>query len=104
MQQKPREYTEQEQKLAKAIGDYGLRYEQQVEFGNYTVDFYISEIKVVVEADGIYGHLKKADAKRDEALLEYPEISKIWHIKGQTEKDIRGELIQAIVNLESRLA
>ena len=48
----PRDYTEQEQIIARCLDEFGLRYEQQAYYHPYIIDFYIPEIKMAVEADG----------------------------------------------------
>ena len=73
----PRDFTEQELLIAQCLGDFGLRYDEQVYYHPYTVDFYIPEIKMVVEADGVYGHFKQRDVKRDMELMAYPIINNI---------------------------
>ncbi len=47
----------------------GLDFDRQKIIGNYIVDFYCAEIKVVLEIDG-YSHINKAeyDARRDAYL------------------------------------
>ena len=77
----PRDYTEQELVIGKCLDEFGLRYDEQVYYHPYTVDFYIPEIKMVIEADGVYGHLSKRDAMRDEVLLLLEDIEYIIHIK-----------------------
>ena len=52
----PRDYTDQENLIADCLSKFGMRYDQQVYYHPYIVDFYIPEIKMVVEADGVYGH------------------------------------------------
>ena len=47
----------------------------------YTADFYIPEIQMVIEADGIYGHLKKRDVKRDADIMRIYGVENILHIK-----------------------
>ncbi len=51
----PRDYTEQEMKVAEVLDTTGLRYETQAPFGKYTVDFYIAKIDTVFEAEGVMG-------------------------------------------------
>ena len=60
-----KDYTLQENIIADCLSEFGLRYEEQYNFWPYTVDFYIPEIKWILEADGKYGHLQKRDKKRD---------------------------------------
>lgn len=95
----PRDYTVQELKVAEALDKTGLRYESQAEFGNYTVDFFIAEINTVIEADGVMGHFRKRDRKRD-ADLKDMGIDYVIHIRSQNKKDIKEELWQALNKLE----
>ena len=94
-----KDYTPQEKTFAKCIQEFGLRYEPQYSFPPYSVDFYIPEVKLVIEADGIFGHFKKADAKRDANLLkDYSEhIRKVCHISETSKKKII-PLIEQILN------
>ena len=85
----PKDYTAQENIIADCLSEFGLRYEQQQAFGFYTVDFYIPEINMVVEADGKYGHLTKRDVKRDIYLGKQDGIDYILHIKERTKEGIR---------------
>jgi|TARA_R100001463_G_scaffold89379_1_gene144146 very-short-patch-repair endonuclease len=95
----PKEYTKQENIIADCLDEFGMRYSQQTSFPPYTVDFYVSEIQRVIEADGIYGHNIKRDRKRDKDLKEYPEIEDIIHITAITKKDIKEQLWQALNKL-----
>ena len=54
---------------------------------------------MVVEADGVYGHLGKRDRKRDSDLLELDEIEHVVHIKGTTLENIRETLWQELIKL-----
>ena len=47
---------------------------------------------MVVEADGIYGHLSKRDAQRDKELLLLEDIEYIIHIKEKTLKKVKEKL------------
>ena len=96
---KPTDYTKQENIIADCLSEMGLRFEQQTMFGSYQVDFWIPELKLVIEADGVYGHLKKRDVKRDTFLLYKPEIENILHIKFQTKSDIQEDLWRALSRL-----
>tara|TARA_Y100000310_G_scaffold341182_1_gene439528 strand:+ start:16889 stop:17191 length:303 start_codon:yes stop_codon:yes gene_type:complete len=84
----PRDFTTQEQLFAKVLDKFGIRYEQQVVFNQYTVDFFVSELNAVIEADGVFGHLRKADRQRDQALLEFSDVDYVFHISEKTEKEI----------------
>ena len=95
----PRDFTEQELIIARCLDEFGLSYEQQAYFHPYIADFYIEEIQMVVEADGVYGHLGKRDRKRDSDLLELDEIEHVVHIKGTTLENIRETLWQELIKL-----
>lgn len=88
----PRDYTTQENTIAKCLDEFGLRYDMQVEYYPYTVDFYIPELFMVVEADGKHGHLSKRDAKRDAYLLELDDIKHVIHVKELSKERIRETL------------
>ena len=88
----PRDFTEQENLIAECLDEFGIRYEQQLEFYPYTTDFFVADIKMVIEADGFYGHLQKQDAKRDEYLLKHKNIDYVIHIKEKTLQEIKDKL------------
>ncbi len=90
----PRDFTKQENLIAECLDEFGIRYEQQLEFFPYIVDFFVAEVEMVIEADGIYGHLQKKDKKRDEYLLKNKNITHIVHIKEKTLKEIKEKLWQ----------
>jgi len=84
------DFTKQEIIIGQCLDEMGLRYHEQRQIGKYYVDFLVEDT-IVVEADGVFGHFKKADEIRDEALLEMG-VGQIFHIKGQTKKEIYKEL------------
>ena len=90
----PRDYTKQEQLIAEELSEFGLRYEQQVDIYPYTVDFFVSEIGLIIEADGVYGHLRKADKIRDDNLLGLEDINSVVHISSSTKVSIIEEFEQ----------
>ena len=61
-----------------------------MDVGHYIVDFYLPELQVIVEADGVFGHLKKRDKQRDLnlAAMGYQEV---WHLKETTISGLRNE-------------
>ena len=83
------------------MGRFGFRFTEQFEILKYTVDFWIPELNMVIEADGIVGHLRKADARRDAALLESedPIVDYVIHIAKVTTEDIMEELCQVFDKL-----
>ena len=70
----PRDYTIQENLIAEELSTLGLRYDQQVEVYPYTVDFFVPELGMIIEADGVYGHLRKRDVQRDGDLCVCMEL------------------------------
>ena len=96
----PRDYTAQENIIAECLSEFGLRYEQQNEFWPYTPDFYIPELKMIIEADGKYGHLRKRDVKRDIELGRNENVVYILHIRESTKEKIKETLWHGLNNLE----
>lgn len=92
----PKDYTNQEKLCAKILTSMGLRYQEQMEFGRFTVDFYLPEIDVVVEVDGPYGHVRKADRERDAILEEDSKIWKVLHVKSTTQAKMEEEIREGI--------
>ena len=50
----PKDYTKQENVIAEVLSEIGLRYDQQVPISGYIADFFVPELGMVIEADGIY--------------------------------------------------
>ena len=98
MNSPPKDYTKQENLIAEELSRLGLRYDQQVEVYPYTVDFFIPELGMVIEADGIYGHLRKRDTKRDADLMRIYGIENILHIKDSTKEGVENTLCQVLKN------
>jgi len=98
-----RDNTPQEKLLKRVIEESGLSYEYQVHVDPYTLDFYIPELHVAVEADGVFGHLQKKDAERTDWLRTHLKEMRVWRIKEQTLGGIREEF-QALLDEENRLA
>lgn len=95
----PKDYTQQEYIIAQVLDELGMRYEQQYPVSKYTLDFYIPDIKMGVEADGVYGHFRQRDVKRDFELMMYPNIESILRIEGTTYSEIKEILWQALNKL-----
>ena len=87
----PRDFTQQENTIAQELTKMGIRYEQQAPIGNFTVDILCPIEGIVIEVDGPWGHLNKADRKRDEELLKLG-IEKVIHVKDITREGIRQTL------------
>ena len=96
----PKEDTRQERLVEDCLIDLGIRYADQYEFDPYRVDFYIRDLKMVIEADGIHGHFREKDRKRDADLLERDEVEHIVHIKQTTKTKIKDAIWQALRKLD----
>ena len=94
----PKDYTKQENLIAAELSRLGLRYHQQVEVYPYTVDFFIPELGMIIEADGIYGHFQKRDTNRDADLMRIYGIENILHIKDNTKEGVENTLCQVLKN------
>ena len=95
----PRDYTKQENIIAEVLSDIGLRYDQQVHIAGYIADFFVPEIGMIIEADGIYGHLKKRDVKRDADIMRIYGVENILHIKENSKVGVKDTLWQALNKL-----
>tara|TARA_R110000824_G_scaffold156873_3_gene330078 strand:+ start:2733 stop:3056 length:324 start_codon:yes stop_codon:yes gene_type:complete len=95
----PRDNTPQEITIRKVLDELGLRHDDQHFFLNFIVDFWIPEIGMVVEADGVYGHFKKRDTKRDMALMGVPQIKHILHVRDTQYNQIKETIWQALSRL-----
>ena len=91
----PSDFTKQEKIIAEVLSDYGLRYKEQENIGKYYADFFVPELNTVIEADGIYGHLKKADAKRDKEIIDLG-VQREIHISSNSKEKIKKELIDKL--------
>ena len=96
---KPRDFTHQENLIATCLSEMGIRFEQQKEFGQFTVDFWVADLRFVIEADGVYGHLKKRDRHRDAYLLRESDIENIFHTNAKNKAEIQEELWRALSRL-----
>ena len=89
---KSRDFTVQENYVAEILTELGLRYAQQYSIGSRTVDFYLPEMNSVIEADGVYGHLRKADRQRDAELISLG-VDDIFHVRDTTKSTIFNTLV-----------
>ena len=95
--------TTQEKLVQRCIEELGLRYVEQAKFGQYEVDFLLTELDVVVEADGPFGHLAKRDARRDQDLIDMG-IAEVWHFREKTLQDIKERLCQELNRYQNQIA
>ena len=96
----PKDYTKQENVIAEVLSEIGLRYDQQVPISGYIADFFVPELGMVIEADGIYGHLKKRDVKRDADIMRIYGVENILHIKENSKVGVQDTLWQALNKLD----
>ena len=92
----PRDFTPQEETVAECLDEIGFRYFQQVEFGKYTVDFLVED-NIILEVDGVFGHYRKADRKRDAELLEFSGIKKVVHVTGYDKDILNRQIIDLVI-------
>ena len=95
----PKDFTPQEHIISRVLDDFGIRYDQGSFFLRYVVDFWVADIGMIIEADGVYGHLKKRDIKRDMALMQHPSIKYVLHVKDTTYDTVKETLWQALNKL-----
>ena len=95
----PKDYTTQENIIAECLSELGFRYDEQHAFWPYTVDFYIPELNLIIEADGKYGHLRKRDIKRDIFLSGQEEVENILHVRETTKALIKDNLLASLEEL-----
>ena len=94
----PREHTTQEKTIAQVLSEMELRFNEQEEIGSYSVDFWVPELSLVIEADGIHGHFKKRDIMRDQFLMSTDKVGYILHITDTTYTKIQEVLWRALTN------
>jgi len=92
----PKDFTPQEKIIAKCLDEFGMRYNEQHYFLKYIVDFWVPEINMIIEADGVYGHLQKRDIRRDMELMEIPSVKGVLHIKDTSYESVKETLWRAL--------
>lgn len=100
MNLRPKDHTQQEELIAQVLDEFGMRYEQQYSLIPYTLDFYLPELKMCIEADGVYGHFRKRDVKRDMALTSGYKVQYILHVEGTIYEEVKEVIWQALSNLQ----
>ena len=95
-----KDFTPQEELTADILTEYGIRFIQQwsVPSTNYTADFYIPELNRVLECDGAIGHLRKADAKRTEVILQKAtdEVKQVARVDAMTKSKLKEQVWQVL--------
>jgi len=99
-----KDFTPQEELTADILTGYGIRFIQQwsVPHTNYTADFYIPEIHMVLECDGAIGHLRKADDKRTEVILSKAadEVKRVARVDAPTKSKLKEQIWQVLTALD----
>ena len=62
----------------------------------------LTELDIVVEADGPFGHLAKRDAKRDQDLKDMGVVE-VWHVREKTLQDIKERLWQELNRYQNQI-
>jgi very-short-patch-repair endonuclease len=57
-----------ETKFKQALTELSLNYVQETQIGRYSVDFLLSESRVIIEVDGDYWHNGEKDSRKDAYL------------------------------------
>jgi len=76
------------------LGEAGFDFDEQVNFGRYTVDAWIPSHQLVFEADGMFWfhHQDQArEAKRDAYLIAHGALA-VVHLRDDELKDVKIEL------------
>ena len=53
-----------------------------------------------IEADGVYGHYRKRDIKRDMELMKRSTVNHILHVEGTIYSEIKETIWEALNNLQ----
>ena len=99
-----KDFTPQEELTADVLKEYGIRFIQQwnVPYTKYIADFYIPELSMVLECDGAIGHLRKADAKRTEIILQkaVDEVKQVSRVDAMTKSKLKEQIWQVLTALD----
>ena len=90
-----------EDSLEKILKSMKIKYIREYPIGNLKVDFFLTEYKIVLEADGeIFHHNTFKKEQRDKALMKSGLVLKVLHFRGRHilkyQKDVRREIKKAI--------
>jgi very-short-patch-repair endonuclease len=96
---KPKDFTPQELLIMSVLDEIGLRYAPQYTIGTRWADFFIAELNAVIEADGVYGHLRRADRKRDAEILA-AGIEHVFHVDAKTRPRIKEQIWEFLNTLD----
>lgn len=86
-------HTFNQLRIERLINYLGFRTELELIVDQYSLDIYIPELEWAVEVDGPF-HMKKANEKRDEYIMEHTNIKKIIHVSPNIEDEKFKNLFQ----------
>ena len=97
--------TLQEHYISKILDSLGQEYKQRVVVhirGTYfyTWDFFLKELGLVIQADGINGHGNKYSLTDDVLQCRLRYLKNIFHIKVDTEEEIKDVIGRALTCLK----
>ena len=62
-----------EEKMERVLNMAGIKFEREIKFNRFHVDFLIKDLKTIIECDGEYWHLlpkiQDRDARKDKLLI-----------------------------------
>jgi very-short-patch-repair endonuclease len=67
----PGRMTGIERMMARALDELGYKYEREVRFGIYRVDFLLKKHRLVIECDGLWWHSKPLRKAKDDRKDSY---------------------------------
>lgn len=75
-----------EEKMRKILQKTGVEFEREYKFGRFRADFFIKKLKLVIECDGEYWHMREIQKDRDRRKDRYlKELGyKILRLSGHT--------------------
>lgn len=91
-----------EEKMEKALESTGIKYEREVKFKRFHVDFLIREAKLAIECDGEYWHMLPKIQERDKRKEEFLQSLgyKVMRFSGKTmDKFSEKQLANKIFNM-----
>ena len=96
----PRDHTSQENIIEGYLSEWGLRYEMQASFPPYTVDFFIPELNMVIEADGTLTTTENSESDVIAKGVSYTETIPVLLKAIQEQQTLIEALTARIIALE----
>ncbi len=89
-----------EKAVREAIQQIGWEFEQEKQIGRYSVDFYIPNLRLVIEADGEYWHKLRRVKEQDGRKNKYLADQNIGIIRLQEEEVLKQKDLPAYIRKE----